>query len=226
MAGITVESRYLSEISVGDLNVKWSVRGDRILRYYIDFRHRTLNLHREIGAPDLSILQEKANALLATWDEKTDKHKVKTMFADGKAEAERLTIQSELEREQLSNILSHTLGIDDTVDWEELRRKDPFARSNRFDRPRPQLVREDAPVYEEPIITFWDTFFGKKAGLIQQAEEAHAARMGEWQQREAARKDAHDKAVVAYEIEKSAFLSIFGPVLLRSLLSVGERVSP
>ena len=63
MAGITVESRYLSDISVGDLNVKWSARGDRILRYYIDFRHRTLNLHRELGAPDLSILQEKANAL-------------------------------------------------------------------------------------------------------------------------------------------------------------------
>ena len=157
MAGITVESRYLSDISVGDLNVKWSARGDRILRYYIDFRHRTLNLHRELGAPDLSILQEKANALLASWDEKTDKHNVKTMFADGKAEAERLTVQAELERDQLSNILLHTLGIDDTVDWEELRRKDAFSRSNTFDRPRPQLDHEDAPGYQEPKITFWDT---------------------------------------------------------------------
>lgn len=207
MAGITVESRYLSEISVGDLNVKWSARGDRILRYYIDFRHRTLNLHRELGAPDLSILQEKANALLASWDEKTDKHNVKTMFADGKAEAERLTVQAEIEREQLSNILSHTLGIDDTVDWEELRRKDSFARSNTFDRPRPQLEREDAPAFEDAKITFWDALFGKKASLIQQAEENHAVRMEGWQQREAARKDAHDKSVVAYEMEKSAFLA-------------------
>ncbi|MGV2495812.1 restriction endonuclease [Pelagerythrobacter aerophilus] len=207
MAGITVESRYLSDILVGDLNVKWSARGDRILRYYIDFRHRTLNLHRELGAPDLSILQEKANALLASWDEKTDKHNVKTMFADGKAEAERLTVQAELERDQLANILSHALGIDDAVDWAELRRTDAFTRSKKFDKPRPQIEREEVPTYEAPKITFWNTLFGKKASLIQQAEETHSVRMEEWQERETARKEAHDKAIVAYELENAAFLA-------------------
>ena len=43
-----------------------------------------------------------------------------------------------------------TLGIDDTVDWDELRRNDAFTRTNTFDKPRPQLESEDAPAYEEP----------------------------------------------------------------------------
>ena len=207
MTGITVESRYLSDITVGELNVKWSARGDRVLRYYIDFRHRTLNLHRELGAPDLPILQEKANTLLASWDEKVRKHKLKTMFANGKEEAERLTLQSELEREQLSKMLAHTLGVDDAVDWEGLRRSDAFKRSNRFEQPRPQLEREEEPAYEEPKITLWDTLFGRKAKLIQRAEEAHNLRVLAWQQREAARKEAHEKAIVSYEMGKAAFLA-------------------
>lgn len=47
MAGITIHSTNLENLVVGELNVRWSARGDRILRYYIDVRHKHLNLHKE-----------------------------------------------------------------------------------------------------------------------------------------------------------------------------------
>jgi restriction system protein len=65
MAEITLRSRNLDKLDIGKLNAKFSARGDRILRYYIDIRHKTMNLHRELGAPELFILQSKVDALLA-----------------------------------------------------------------------------------------------------------------------------------------------------------------
>lgn len=206
MSDIIIESRYLSDIAIGELNVKWSARRDRILRYYIDFRHRTLHLHRELGAPDLPILQEKVNALLASWDQQADKHALKTMFADGKAEAERMTVQAELDRHKLSNILSHTLGVDDAIRWQDLRRSDVFDRSDRYVEPRPTLKQEKAPEYKQPVITFWNKILGRAPELIRQSEEAHNLLAIEWQRREAVRKEEHTSAIVAYERDKAAFL--------------------
>ena len=69
MASITVHSNNIENIAIGSLNVKWSARGDRILRYYVDVGHKKLNLHKEISAPELFILQSKMDALMAGWDE-------------------------------------------------------------------------------------------------------------------------------------------------------------
>ena len=70
MTSIIIHSTNLNNLAVGELNAKWSARGDRILRYYVDIRHKKLNLHKEVSAPEIFILQSKMDALMASWDEK------------------------------------------------------------------------------------------------------------------------------------------------------------
>lgn len=69
MTKVTIHSNNLENIVIGSLDAKWSARGDRILRYYIDVRHTKLNLHKEVSAPEIFILQSKLDALMAGWDE-------------------------------------------------------------------------------------------------------------------------------------------------------------
>ena len=71
MASVTVRSNNIDNIVLGSLNAKWSARGDRILRYYVDVRHAKLNVHKEVSAPEIFILQSKLDALMASWDEKS-----------------------------------------------------------------------------------------------------------------------------------------------------------
>lgn len=66
MSDINVQSSNLDNLSVGRLSAIWSARGDRVLRYHIDFRHKVLNLHKELSAPELFILQSKVDALMAS----------------------------------------------------------------------------------------------------------------------------------------------------------------
>lgn len=52
-AEITWRSRYSTAIEGGSLIAKYSADGSRILRWYIDFTHRLLNVHKELSAPEL-----------------------------------------------------------------------------------------------------------------------------------------------------------------------------
>ena len=82
---INFTSNNLSNIQAGELRAKFSAAGDRIIRYYIDFRHLELDLHKELSAPELSILQNKVDTLMAQWDKKYETHTRKQDAAAGKA---------------------------------------------------------------------------------------------------------------------------------------------
>ncbi|MBY0306844.1 MAG: hypothetical protein K2W86_17050 [Sphingomonas sp.] len=91
MASIIIHSNNLGNLAIGELNVKWSARGDRILRYYIDVRHKKLNLHKEVSAPEIFILQSKMDALMASWDEKYEHFTKRQNLLSGHAAAEDIT---------------------------------------------------------------------------------------------------------------------------------------
>ena len=75
----TLVVRSLHKVSdqlglAGELRARFSAAGDRILRYYMDFRHLALDLHKDLSAPELSILQNKVDTLMAQWDKKYEAH--------------------------------------------------------------------------------------------------------------------------------------------------------
>src|SRR3546814_8789482 len=84
MTLIEVRTPNLKSSSVGKLQAKYCVDGTRILRYFIDFWHNDLKLHKELSAPEIYPLQGKVDALIATWDQKLEAHQKRSAIATGK----------------------------------------------------------------------------------------------------------------------------------------------
>lgn len=115
-------------------------------------------LHKELSAPDLGVLQNKVDALLAAWDKKYDAHLVSRSNAKGKDLAAELALEAERKRSELRSLLKATLKVDDAVDWESLKSKAKYQKQP-FTEPRPPQPR-NIPLPEEPKIGFFDKIFG------------------------------------------------------------------
>lgn len=160
---ITFESSNLENIEAGQLKAKLSADGTRVLRYYIDFRQTALDLHKELTAPDVWILQNKVNTLMAQWDKRYDAYRAKREVAKGKELAGDLTIQAELQRDALRNTLNRTLTIDDTVDWMVLKDNSEYQA-----KPFPEDFREipvERPKPDFPKIGILQKILGRTARL-------------------------------------------------------------
>ncbi len=169
---INFASNSFSNIQAGELRAKYSAAGDRILRYYIDFRHLELDLHKELSAPELSILQNKVDTLMAQWDKKYETHTKKQDAAAGKEMAEDLTLEADARRGRLQRTLYHTLSIDDTVDWDVLKDHSKFERKRYPKQPKTVSVSSSMP---QPLrIGFFQTIFGQRKKLTRQHEQAVA----------------------------------------------------
>ena len=128
---IVFSSSNLANIQVGELRAKFSAAGDRILRYYIDVRHLSLDVHKELSAPELSILQNKVDTLMAQWDKKCEALLKKKDAAAGKELAEDMTNEAAARLNNIRNTLHHPLTVDDSVDWIILKDNRKFERKNR-----------------------------------------------------------------------------------------------
>ncbi len=169
---INFASNNLSNIQAGELRAKYSAAGDRVIRYYIDFRHLELDLHKEVSAPELSILQNKVDTLMAQWDKKYETHTKKQDAAAGKELAEDLTLEAEARRNRLQTTLNHTLDIDDTVDWDVLKDHSKFERKRYPKQPKKVLLKSSTPA---PLrVGFFRTILGQRKKLTAQYEQALA----------------------------------------------------
>lgn len=205
MTSITIHSNNLENIAIGELNAKWSARGDRILRYYIDLRHKKLNLHKEVSAPEIFILQSKMDALMASWDEKYEQLTKKQNVLSGHAAAEDLTADAIAKLDSIGMILAHTLKVDDRVDWETLKDRSKYDFPKSFDRPKPTTSPEPKPVYTEPKIGFFVLILGRKAKIIAEAEAAYHIATRSWEEREHDRESEYAEAVATWEKIQKAF---------------------
>ena len=201
---ISVISSNLDNIKVGEPRVKYSKAGDRILRYYIDFRHLVLDLHKELSAPEPSILQNKVDTLMVQWDKKYETHVKKQDTAAGKE----LTNEAELRRSRLENTLHHTLSVDDAVDWDVLKDHSKFERKKYPKQLKKKLVNASEP---PPLqISFFQALFGQRKKLERQYQSAldsynaaHAAWLesrNEWN----AQQDLKEKEFLDQQAEENA----------------------
>ena len=116
MREIQVRSTNLKSITIGKLQVKTTKDGLRILRYFVDFWHNDLDIHKELSAPEIYLLQGKVDALMASWDKKLAEHRKRSAITAGKDACDQTTIEAAAKLETLSGILAHTLKVDDRVD--------------------------------------------------------------------------------------------------------------
>ncbi|WP_448140250.1 restriction endonuclease [Sphingopyxis fribergensis] len=205
MAKVTIHSNNLENIAIGTLDAKWSVRGDRILRYYIDVRHTKLNLHKEVSAPEIFILQSKLDALIAGWDEKYALYMKRQSLLSGQSAADELTIEAGLKLESLGRILAHTLRVDDKIDWETLKDRSKYDYPRDFPEPKPSSSPAKLPEYIEPKIGFFQLILGKKAGILAEAEAEHSAAVHAWDEEETRRKKSLAHALAEWEKRRKTF---------------------
>jgi restriction system protein len=207
MASVTVRSNNIDNIVLGSLNAKWSARGDRILRYYVDVRHAKLNVHKEVSAPEIFILQSKLDALMANWDEKFANYTTRQTMLSGQNAADQLTAEAALKLDSLNRILVQTLKIDDKVDWEMLKDKTPYVYPKTFPESKPSSEPTSKPEYEAPKIGLFEVLWRKKAALIAQAEEQHSIDVFTWEATETKRKDDLAAAITKWEQRKADYWS-------------------
>lgn len=103
-------------------------------RYVAEIRHLGLGTYRILKDLDNFILDNKVEAQFKKWDDQWAKivNKNKSQ-ADKEANlnmAEEKTLDAQMAQSEIENILLHTLGIDDTVDWNSLKDNKKFKVSN------------------------------------------------------------------------------------------------
>ena len=223
MNAIDIQSSNLQNIIVGPLNAKWSARGDRILRYYIDFRHAKLNLHRELSAPEIFILQSKVDALMAAWDEKYEQYEDRCQVQAGKETADDMCVEAEERLASLTRILSHTLRVNDAVDWEGLKDRTDYPMPASFPEARPAFRAQPTPQFVHPNLSFFDALFGRKARKLAEADAAYAEAVARWEEDEADRQKSFRRDLSSWQKREGAFWAEHEDLKERFLVEQADR---
>lgn len=228
--------------------------------YYIDVSHPGLNKFRRIQGKDRYVVERMAEQQMAAWDDqwariqdrerrrelqeelrrnkfdtaesrRRAKEEERSYLASQEAEATQRTQEAITAIEEASTLLQATLKVDDAIDWDSLKRTNPFSvpkpqmpdtawsrrnKSPRSNPPRP----EQTDAQFQPELGFWDKLLaGRRRRKETIAAQEFQKALAEWQQRcnENAAADQrditdHDAAVqtwsadvVAWEGAKAAF---------------------
>lgn len=117
-------------IRIGKTQAHWNVKGTNILKYSVEISHSGLKEYKLVSAPEKDILQNKVNMQVKRWKQKWEAIEEKRKQQEAKEanlqEAENRTNEAQEALHKIDNLLNHTLSIDDTVDWESIKKKDEF----------------------------------------------------------------------------------------------------
>jgi restriction system protein len=195
------------QLKVGEAQACWNVSRTRIIRYTVEMYHKGLNEHKVISAPDVGMLQNKANLQAHKWSEKWEmiesKRKVIKEKEANLDEAISQTKKANDALKEIDNFLIHTLSIDDTVNWDKLKKKDSYPEKKPA-KPIPKTKQEYPPEPKKESVAFTiieKLFKSKKERKIQDYENKYLTAISIWKNQ----KDLVDKLNVQldkdYEIE-------------------------
>lgn len=109
--------------------------------FQVEIKHEGLNKYRVIKGSDQYVVHQKAEVQMKAWDEMWEQKKVLQAHRDSRGKAAMEKEQKKLLAVQLTNeaierlnvidnILHFTLDIDDKINWDELKDKTAFNKSN------------------------------------------------------------------------------------------------
>ena len=183
-------------IKLGEAQAHYNMSGSRILKYSMKMYHEVLEESKLVTEPGIYMLENNVNLQTKNWMEKWDKLESKRRITEKKeANLEEANIMSEDAREaleQINNLLIHTLSIDDTVDWESLKKKESFSeiKPSKPLKPSKESYRKYPPQpnknsYEFiPEFTFFEKLSkSKKERKIQEYENRYSKAISEWEKK-------------------------------------------
>ena len=205
MTQITISSSNVEHIILGQLRAVWSTKGDRILRYCIDLSHSEMNIHRELSAPEIFILQSKVDILISSWDNKFKIIQDRNISLFGKDQADYYTSIAEEKMSSLKNIISKSLQNNSVLEWNILKDQSQYEMPLKFPEVEPRKKYVEPPEYEPPHIGFWDILFFRKKQKLQNAVAFHNTIKTNWEVEEKARSAAYEAAVKGWKDREQVF---------------------
>ena len=179
------------QIQTGQAQEYWNVSGTRVLKYTVEMYHKGLKEHKLISAPEMDMLENKANLQAQKWTDKWESIESKRRInAEKEANLEEANLRTEAAIKSLTeidNLLIHTLSIDDRVDWESLKKKEKYPEKSPA-KPTQKRKKEYPPKPEKqsaeftPIFTFFEKLFkSKKERKIQAFENKFSTAISKWE---------------------------------------------
>lgn len=205
-----------NQLKIGRAEAYWNAAGTRILKFTVEMYHKGLNEHKLISAPDEEILENKANIQANKWQIKWTKLEAKRKKDESKQANMENAIEKDNEAQQalrdIDNILKHTLKINDSIDWDTLKKKDQFSEPLP-QKPAPRIKRayNSKPEISEPAftpeLTFMDKLFkSKKERKIRECERKYAAACSDWEKHYAEVVDYNKKIDISHQNEINKYV--------------------
>jgi restriction system protein len=112
-------------IQIGQIEERYSSSSwnPKLLGYQVRIFHKGLNEHRLLSAPEKYLLESKINIQIQKWKNRW-KREVSSEVANLRTEEAQKAI------EEIDNLLTHTLSIDDTIQWHKLKDEKIFTEKN------------------------------------------------------------------------------------------------
>jgi restriction system protein len=144
--------------------------------YTIEIEHPGLLKHRIIRGHDSAIVERKAELQMAAWDEQWARRTARIEKQSKTAEAAARTDEAQQANRELLSLLSHTLRIDDQVDWEALKRSynAPAAPPAGPAEPRKEVFAAKLGLFDH-LFTF------RKRRKLDESEARFRQALIEWQ---------------------------------------------
>lgn len=183
------------------INYRTETVGIRTYRtkYIAEVTHNGLHDHKILTSDDKSILQNKVNSHVAKleerWNKLVHKQNIFKTKEDLQKEAEYRTQEALINLKQIAGLLTHTLDIDDTVNWEMLKDKSKFRLPNpekeltklltSIVKPKEQALstypQEPNLKFFDPKFSFFDNIFkSKKAKKINSSNLQYEQALEDW----------------------------------------------
>ena len=210
----------MKELEIGKPQALYNTAGTRVLKYQTEMTHKGLSEYKLISAPELYMLENKVHIQAQKWNSKWQSFLDKKRETEQKkADIEEADTQTEEALKRLLEIeelLHYTLSIDDTIEWESLKRKDEFPQTKPLLKPEIPCPRNplESDVEYQPQFKLIEKLLKKRRNKkIEYYHTKYNADLVAWNKEKEAidsknenAQDEFQKAVANWEREKTEFL--------------------
>ncbi|MCP4118640.1 MAG: restriction endonuclease [Desulfobacteraceae bacterium] len=121
----SIPDLIVGKVDVSDPYQNYNSKGNPT-SYGVDMDFHEMHLSKVLKSSEFHVLRSKIEDTLRTWETKYQRH-IDKVHKENRAEhVDELNNEAKEGLESLNNILVHTLSVDDTVDWDGIKRKDAF----------------------------------------------------------------------------------------------------
>jgi len=188
-------------IRKGSLEERFTATGNHS-GYEIQLRHDGLNEIKHLFARDTDVLDGKIHNQEVAWHKKWRKHlelkekeKLRLETSAKSGLAEERTERAIQALTQIEKILSHTLAINDAVDWKSIKNTTPYTENVgrhgfiQFDASSGRPLKSNKkrspqkPEKQEffPPVSFFKTILGQKKKILLEQEGAYRGAISVWE---------------------------------------------